>query len=157
MGEQMTSERWQDIPGYEGFYQASSLGRIKSVHRIIDSVSRNGNRYKKSVQERIMSGGKNSWGHAMIILCREGITKPHLIHRLVLKTFIGPCPNGMQSRHFPDDNKANNCLDNLQWGTPKENGADKIVHGTSGKGRPVSQETKAAISRSLKARRRDGP
>lgn len=52
------------------------------------------------------------------------------LHRLVLETFVGPCPEGMECRHFPDRNPANNRLENLQWGTKKENAADRKVHGT---------------------------
>jgi hypothetical protein len=53
-----------------------------------------------------------------------------MVHRLVLEAFVGPCPIGMQCRHFPDPNPANCNLKNLQWGTPMENTEDKRVHGT---------------------------
>lgn len=60
--------------------------------------------------------------------------KTMYIHRLVLEAFVGPCPSGMECRHFPDRNPSNNCLDNLQWGTPLENNHDRFFHGTSNKG-----------------------
>jgi hypothetical protein len=60
----------------------------------------------------------------------SGAMKNRLVHRLILETFVGPCPEGMQCRHFPDANKTNNRLENLQWGTPTENAADREVHGT---------------------------
>lgn len=56
------------------------------------------------------------------------------VHRLVLTMFVGPCPPGMVCRHFPDPNPANCHLDNLRWGTPQENEADKVTHGTSNRG-----------------------
>ena len=56
------------------------------------------------------------------------------VHRLVLLAFVGPCPEEMECRHFPDKNPANNNLNNLQWGTKEENYQDKVVHGTHYKG-----------------------
>ncbi len=53
------------------------------------------------------------------------------IHRLVLEAFIGPCPEGMECRHFPDRNPANNNLSNLHWGTVSENALDRAIHGTN--------------------------
>lgn len=59
--------------------------------------------------------------------------KSYRVHRLILETFVGPCPVGMEGRHL-DGNKQNNHLTNLAWGTPKENGKDRILHGTSLRG-----------------------
>lgn len=56
--------------------------------------------------------------------------KKHAVHKLVLDAFVGPCPDGMECRHFPDRDKSNNKLENLSWGTPKENNADKKQQGT---------------------------
>lgn len=55
---------------------------------------------------------------------------PRLVHRLVLEAFVGPCPEGMECRHFPDRNPRNNRRENLRWGTPVENAHDQVVHGT---------------------------
>jgi hypothetical protein len=55
------------------------------------------------------------------------------VHRLVLEPFVGPCPEGMQCRHL-DDDPANNRVDNLYWGTPKQNAADRARHGGYPKG-----------------------
>ncbi len=56
------------------------------------------------------------------------------VHTLVLETFVGPCPNGMQACHFPDRDKGNNALCNLRWGTPEENQYDRVLHGTDSRG-----------------------
>jgi hypothetical protein len=56
------------------------------------------------------------------------------VHLLVLETFVGPCPDGMEARHFPDNDPANNRLGNLQWSTHAENIADKVTHGTTLRG-----------------------
>jgi DNA-binding XRE family transcriptional regulator len=53
-----------------------------------------------------------------------------LLHQLILEAFRGPCPPGMEARHFPDRDPANNRIENLNWGTPAQNSADKKVHGT---------------------------
>jgi len=55
--------------------------------------------------------------------------KTRLVHRLILETFVGPCPEGMECRHL-DGNKLNNHVDNLQWGSRSENVQDAIKHGT---------------------------
>lgn len=57
----------------------------------------------------------------------------HCVHKLVLNAFVGPCPEGMQCRHL-DGDKENNRLDNLCWGTPKENAEDRKRHGTNSEG-----------------------
>lgn len=57
----------------------------------------------------------------------------HLAHRLVLESFVGSCPSGMQACHN-DNNPQNNKLENLRWDTPKSNQADRIIFGTSNRG-----------------------
>jgi hypothetical protein len=73
-------------------------------------------------------------GYRNVSLRREGKSYNRYVHRLVLEAFVGPCPKGMQSRHFPDKDTSNNALTNLQWGTPKQNQDDRITHGTDGRG-----------------------
>lgn len=65
---------------------------------------------------------------------RGASNKNVAVHALVLNAFVGPCPEGMQCRHFPDDCKANNNLSNLQWGTPSANQRDRQFHGTDNSG-----------------------
>ena len=90
-----------------------------------------------------------SRGHCTVDL---GKRNTRFVHRLVLEAFVGPCPDGMECRHL-DGNPGNNRLENLAWGTPKENAADSIRHGTSffltergrtvgRKGRPVGSGCK---------------
>lgn len=75
----------------------------------------------------------NKLGHVKICLYKNGQMFQRLVHRLVLETFIGGCPAGFICRHL-DGNPKNNTLDNLCWGTYKENEADKIRHGTHPQG-----------------------
>ena len=64
--------------------------------------------------------------------------KTRSVHRIVLETFVGPCPPGMQACHFPDRNPHNNAISNLRWDTPKKNYKDRVFHKTirEGEGHP---------------------
>ncbi|MGD2065648.1 MAG: HNH endonuclease signature motif containing protein [Candidatus Bathyarchaeota archaeon] len=71
----------------------------------------------------------NKYGHLDVQLYIQGKIIHKLVHRLVLETFVGPCPKGMECRHL-DGNPSNNNLDNLKWGTKSENTYDAVRHGT---------------------------
>lgn len=73
-------------------------------------------------------GGEDRY--KQVTLCDEGRKKQYQVHTLVLLAFIGPCPDGMECRHFPDRDKGNNKLENLQWDTHSNNLNDRIFHGT---------------------------
>jgi hypothetical protein len=74
------------------------------------------------------------WGYFQVKISGKNGTKLKAVHRLVLQTFVGPCPEGMEARHL-DGSKYNNHLSNLAWGTRQQNsGLDKIAHGTSNRG-----------------------
>ena len=68
---------------------------------------------------------KSRDGYLRIRFRFNAITEYHFLHRLVLETFVGTCPKGMECRHFPDPSPVNCCLGNLQWGTPLQNARDK--------------------------------
>ena len=122
-------ERWKDAAGYEGLYQISDLGRLKALPARIWF----GNRwYQKSV--RILKCSTcNKFGHLFSKLIKNGERKSFLIHRLVLENFVGPCPEGLETRHHNGDAQDNR-LENLCWGTPLENACDRKVHGTNNEG-----------------------
>ncbi len=71
----------------------------------------------------------SSTGYPQVGLRRDGKAYTRHVHRLILETFIGPCPEGMECRHL-DGDSVNNRLDNLKWGTHSENMQDSIRHGT---------------------------
>lgn len=75
-----------------------------------------------------LAPGIGTRGHLSVTLCPG--RHQRLVHTLVLEAFVGPRPKGMQARHFPDRNPANNAATNLLWGTPKQNSADRVFHGT---------------------------
>lgn len=98
-------EIWKDIQQYEGRYQVSNMGRVKSLARImIDSLGR-----ETPIQEKILKPASNK-GYLRIRL--EG--KHYYIHQLVAKAFI-PNPKNFQEINHKDENKQNNCVNNLEW------------------------------------------
>ena len=124
----MTNEIWKDIPGYEGEYQASTMGHIKSLKRI--AISKNwytGKPFYRTVQERILKPGRYcKCGHISVIL-RKG-TNGKSVHQLVMKTFVGEPPEGMEVLHIngiPTDNR----LSNLRYGTRTDNILDVYRQG----------------------------
>lgn len=102
MIENLPNEEWKDIEWYEGLYQVSNLGRVKSLH------------YNHTNQERILKFGKNTNGYLNVSLCKEGKKKWLLVHRLVAFHFL-PNPNNYQDVNHKDENKTNNCVNNLEW------------------------------------------
>ena len=103
----MTLEIWKDIDGYEGLYQVSNLGRIKSLN------------YKRTGRTKILKLVKSN-GYLDIILYNNGKCKHYLVHRLVAKAFI-PNPDSLPEINHIDENKTNNKVDNLEWCTSKYN------------------------------------
>jgi HNH endonuclease/NUMOD4 motif len=115
------TERWLPIPGYEGFYEASDLGRIRSVPR-------------KKPNGQPVGTVLKPWtrpdGHLMVVLCVNGQKTSSLVHRLTAITFIGAQPPGCEVCHN-DGNPANNVPGNLRWGTRGDNVRDSVRHGTN--------------------------
>lgn len=108
------TEGWKDIPGCKGLYQASMEGRIKRVAGGPGAIA-----------GRILKQSQNGRGY----LCVNIFKKSKYVHRLILTTFVGYCPDGLECRHL-DGNQLNNSLYNLRWGTKSENQQDCIKHGT---------------------------
>jgi hypothetical protein len=114
-------ERWIPILGFEGCYEVSSLGRVRSLGRV------NGTGYfRKGAVLKIFFGPD---GYGRLVLMQNGIRRSVAVHEIVLEAFFGPRPNGMVTRHL-DGDRSNNVPSNLLWGTHAENEADKIRHGT---------------------------
>lgn len=123
-------EIWKDIPGYEGKYQASNMGRIKSLERKVQCINHYTHKpFLRTVPERILKPGcfcKN--GHVSVVLGHGANGSP--VHQLILLTFIGPCPLGMEVLHN-NGNPADNRLENLRYGTRTENILDVYYQGKS--------------------------
>lgn len=100
-------EIWKDVKGYEGRYQVSNLGRVKSLN------------YLQKGKEQILKATKIK-GYLVVNLYKEGKAKIYTIHRLVAKTFIENPDNLPQVNH-KDECKTNNIVDNLEWCSAKYN------------------------------------
>jgi hypothetical protein len=113
-GGRMTynNEAWKDIAGYEGFYQVSNIGRVKTTERT-DSLGR-------KVSENIKKPNLNINGYYQVTLYKNGHRKSCYIHRLVATAFIPNNDNALQVNHI-DGVKTNNSARNLEWTTPSEN------------------------------------
>lgn len=121
----LPEETWKPVVGYEKFYEVSNHGRVYSLPRRILSGGRYLNRSGKMLKLKAHKAG-----HRYIGLYRGNGQEFEQVHRLVLEAFVGPAPDGMFGCHN-DGNPFNNRVDNLRWGTPKENMRDKAVHGTN--------------------------
>lgn len=108
-------EIWKDIAGYEGKYQVSNLGRVRSL----DRYSWNG--YKYWLQRgKILKASSQKSGYLFVTLSKAGKTKPYRVHRLVAQAFI-PNPNGWPQVSHKDEDVTNNKVENLEWCTAEYN------------------------------------
>ena len=125
-------EYWADVVGYERLYQVSSWGRVRSVSRITwDYDPRWGQMRSRRITGKII---KRQWSPYVTVGLRKGAYHRSFgVHRLVLKAFVGPCPEGMEACHNNGD-AWDNRLENLRWDTRKNNHQDKIKHGTTVRG-----------------------
>lgn len=124
----MTDQVWVDVPGFEGKYQVTECGRVRSLERI--------RRTTKGLQRwpgRELCPFVDTTGYLYVNLSDGARAKKTAVHRIVLLTFVGPAPDGMQACHN-DGNRENPALANLRWDTIKANSADRVRHGTQVRG-----------------------
>lgn len=133
MGVEMKIEEWRAVVGFEGSYEVSDLGRVRSLDRVehfqrvdarsgkLVSVSR---RHKGVllVPEKVKKSG--------YLRVQLGKGNKLYVHALVLTAFTGPCPDGFEGCHG-DGDRTNNREPNLRWDTRRENVADMVKHGTA--------------------------
>lgn len=119
-------ERWLPVVGYEGLYEVSDLGRVRSLDRHVRSRFQT-----RLVKGRVLTPDVDQHGYLRVCLSVAQRKRHHQVHRLVLLAFRGPCPEGMQACHFPDRDPENSRLSNLRWDTPAGNYNDKKKHGTA--------------------------
>lgn len=112
-------EIWKDIEGYEGLYQISNLGRVRSLDRIVNLMNRNGEMIKGIRKGKILRGSIYK-GYKKVALSIDNKIKDHLIHRLVAVAFI-PNPNNYTVVNHIDENPSNNIITNLEWCTTQHN------------------------------------
>lgn len=139
-------EIWKDIPGYEGKYQVSNTGEIRSL---------------KFGKIKILKQYTDKCGYNVLTLSENGKRKNHFVHRLVAMTFI-PNPNNLPQVNHKDENKANNCVDNLEWcsrkynmnyGTRNERASERMCgENNPNYGKTFSEETKKKMSEARKGK-----
>lgn len=120
----MEQETWKQIPNHP-MYEVSDLGRIRSWNKRMSD--------EKRLIPYILKPGTASHGYDTVVLCTDGTQRSYCIHRLVLETFVGPPKNGQHCRHMNND-KSDNRIGNLRWGTRSENMMDRVKHGTANRG-----------------------
>ena len=103
-------EKWKPIPGYEGYYEVSSIGRVRSIDRIVQNGA-----WAKPVYGRILKLNNND-GYMYCSLCKDGKPKPHKVHRLVALAFV-PNPNNLPYINHKNEDKGDNRVENLEWCT----------------------------------------
>jgi hypothetical protein len=118
-------ETWKPVPGFDGYYEVSDLGRIRSVDRVIQR--NNGTTQRRN--GKVLRPGLTR-GYPHLNLCKNGELYPRYVHTLVLQAFVGECPENMECLH-KDGNPKNARLENLRWGTSSENSRDIIAHGNN--------------------------
>ena len=137
----MNEEIWKDIEGYEGLYQVSNWGRVKSLN------------YKRTGKEEILSPRKHTNGYQFVVLTKEAKQRNRYVHRLVLMTF-NPVENmsELQVNHI-NECKTDNRIENLEWVTHKENQnhGTRTLRAAEKKSIPIVQ-----LTLDLKIKLRDG-
>ena len=129
-------EVWRGIPGYEGQYEVSSLGNIRSLDRITNCLmKKTGTPYQKKVKGRVKKPTVANTGYLVVNLGHNDVK---LVHELVALTFLGERPAGLYICHT-DGNPRNNSIENLRYDTQSENNKDKIRYG--GKMRKLKAES----------------
>ncbi len=124
MDPQDSTEIWKPVPSYEDRYEVSSLGRVRSLYH----------RWGRRKQARILIGSVQDGRRSHALGDGSGHPKKRwCVARLVLLAFVGSPKAGQVSRHWNGDS-SNDRLENLRWGTQKENYADAVRHGTAPRG-----------------------
>ena len=118
-------EEWRDIEGYEGLYQVSNCGRVKSLERL--EFNKNGR--PLPIKERILSTHSNGFGHLKLCLSKSKTHKKHYVHRLMAVAFLEK-PKGNKVINHKDGDPTNNTLQNIEWVSTREN----VTHGLKKEG-----------------------
>lgn len=134
------SEIWKTVDGFEGRYEVSSFGNVRSLN------------YHREGRTRILKPGKDHNGYQVVHLCKDGHTKHFQVHRLVAEAFI-PNPGNLPQVNHKNEDKTDNQVNNLEWCSPAYNNnygtrnerATKTQLNDPIKSKPVIQYDKAGV------------
>lgn len=104
----LPKQYWKDIEGYEGLYQVSNTGKVRSLN------------YRRTGETKVLKPSTSKLGYKSVNLCKDGKNKGYLVHRLVALAFI-PNPNNYPVVNHKDENPSNNTVWNLEWCTQEYN------------------------------------
>lgn len=121
-------EVWKAIAGYEGSYEVSTLGRVRSLDKPNATSGPRKGRIRKLVPI-----GADAQQYLSVVLSKNNVVRCGRVHVIVLETFVRPRLPGEQARHL-NGRSTDNRLSNLAWGTVEQNTADKFAHGTVRRG-----------------------
>jgi len=141
----LPGERWLPVVGWEGLYEVSNMGRVRSLLR----QTPRGMRGNHILTNHLW----HESGYFFVGLSRDGECASPYVHALVLEAFAGPRPDDHEALHGPAGNQVNCWPENLRWGTPVENAADKLRDGTAPRGERCGAH-KLTAAQVLEIRRR---
>lgn len=127
------TEVWKPIPGYEGLYEASSLGRVRSCDRETEQTGNGGSTFVRLYKGRVLRPSTHGRYH-QVTLAAGGKVRTYNLHALICEAFHGPRPTPAHEAAHWDGNVENNASCNLRWATKLENAQDKQRHGTMQRG-----------------------
>lgn len=130
---------WVPINGYEGLYEVSSAGVIRSLPRV--------DRFGRSIPGVVLKLYKHSSGYSSVGLCKCGVKTQYLVHRIVASNFIGQPPEGFVANHI-NGNKKDNRVENLEWCSMADN--NKHAHRTGLN--YISEKNRSCTSERMKKR-----
>ena len=116
----LMDELWQPIDGYQGLYEVSNLGRVRSLDRSVAKRGRAGVMMTLRLQGKILQPQPDGGKRLFVTLSKNGKYKPTKVHKLVAAAFIGPRPEGLDINHIDGDHQ-NNAVSNLEYCTRSEN------------------------------------
>lgn len=153
----MSEIEWRSVVGYEGYYEVSSTGLVRSLDRMVGGVNQTARlRPGRLLSQALHSGRRRD--RYLVVLTKDGKPQTRLVHHLVAEAFIGPRPAPSMDCCHNDGNPQNNHVSNLRWDTKSSNVFDSIRHGTHARASspycPNGHEYTPESTRIVKGRRK---
>lgn len=155
----MFDEIWEPVTGYEGIYEVSNTGRVRSLDRVVKRLHK-GKLLEQPLKGVVLSGKPNTAGYPEVRLCKEGKGTTTLVHLLVAEKFLGPKPEDSTQVCHRDGDSGNPHYLNLRYGNAVSNAVDRHIHGTDARGEnnpaaKLTEEKVRQIKRRISSGERD--